>query len=86
MTVGGDLTDGVHRRRHDLQVLYDAKRLGTVLFQFPPSFEPSPASIAIVEECRALLLPEFPMAIEFRNRKWLGLDSVSGISTATASK
>jgi hypothetical protein len=33
-----------------------------------------------------MLLPEFPMAIEFRNRKWLGLDSVSGISTATASK
>lgn len=44
-------------------------KLGAVLFQFPPWFVPSPASLAHIAAC-ADKLPDFQLAVEFRNKAW----------------
>lgn len=44
-------------------------KLGTVLFQFPPWFVPSPASLSHIAAC-VEKLPGFQLAIEFRNKAW----------------
>jgi uncharacterized protein YecE (DUF72 family) len=44
-------------------------KLGAVLFQFPPWFVPSPASLAHIAAC-VDRLPGFQIAVEFRNRAW----------------
>lgn len=56
-----------------LMPLYSAGKLGFVLFQFPEWFMPSSASKAYVLRC-ASLLPDYRIAVEFRQRAWLGDD------------
>jgi uncharacterized protein YecE (DUF72 family) len=47
-----------------------AKRLGAVLFQFPPWFHPEPANYEYISSCRKKI-PQFRMAVEFRVGSWL---------------
>lgn len=44
-------------------------KLGTLLFQFPPWFVPSPSSLSHIAACIDRL-PGFQLAIEFRNKAW----------------
>lgn len=53
-----------------LQPLATAGKLGTILMQLPPWFGISRENKRYLEQCRALL-PERPLAVEFRNRSWL---------------
>lgn len=61
------------RFREGLQPLHDAGKLGAVLFQFPKWFLPSPSSYRFMEDLREWL-PEFGLAIEFRQAAWLRED------------
>jgi uncharacterized protein YecE (DUF72 family) len=58
------------RFREGLQPLQDAGKLGAVLFQFPKWFMPSPVSYRFMEDLREWL-PDFGIAIEFRQASWL---------------
>jgi uncharacterized protein YecE (DUF72 family) len=58
------------RFREGLQPLYDAGKLGAVLFQFPKWFLPSPQSYRFMEDLREWL-PDFRIAIEFRQAGWM---------------
>jgi uncharacterized protein YecE (DUF72 family) len=44
-------------------------KLGTVLFQFPPWFVPSPANLSHIAAC-AERLQGIQLAVEFRNKAW----------------
>ncbi|WP_037857854.1 DUF72 domain-containing protein [Streptomyces sp. NRRL S-340] len=52
-----------------LAPLRRAGRLGTVLFQFPPSLTPGPRSEAFVRACRERARG-WPFAVEFRHPDW----------------
>lgn len=52
-----------------IEPLRRVNKLGAVLFQFPPWFVPSPASLAHISACMEKL-PNFQLAVEFRNRAW----------------
>ena len=67
-----------------VRVLADADRLGTVLFQFPSGFIPDDEGIAHVEYCRARLDADFPMAVDFRDRRWFGYKSANGLGPEDA--
>jgi uncharacterized protein YecE (DUF72 family) len=58
------------RFREGLQPLYDAGKLGAVVFQFPKWFLPTPASYRYMEDLREWL-PDFKIAIEFRQVAWM---------------
>jgi len=58
------------RFREGLQPLQDAGKLGAIVFQFPKWFLPSPASYRFMEDLREWL-PDFGIAIEFRQASWL---------------
>lgn len=58
------------RFREGLQPLQDAGKLGAVLFQFPKWFLPSPSAYRFMEDLREWL-PEFGIAIEFRQASWM---------------
>jgi uncharacterized protein YecE (DUF72 family) len=58
------------RFREGLQPLQDAGKLGAVLFQFPKWFLPSPSAYRFMEDLREWL-PDFGIAIEFRQAAWL---------------
>jgi uncharacterized protein YecE (DUF72 family) len=58
------------RFRDGLQPLHDAGKLGAVLFQFPKWFLPSPSSYRFMEDLREWL-PDFRIAIEFRQVGWM---------------
>ena len=58
------------RFREGLQPLHDAGKLGAVLFQFPKWFLPSPSSYRFMEDLREWL-PDFLIAIEFRQVGWM---------------
>jgi len=58
------------RFREGLQPLHDAGKLGAVLFQFPKWFLPSPSSYRFMEDLREWL-PDFRIAIEFRQVGWV---------------
>src|SRR5256884_9104449 len=58
------------RFRAGLQPLQDAGKLGAIVFQFPKWFLPSPASYRFMEDLREWL-PDFRIAIEFRQASWL---------------
>jgi uncharacterized protein YecE (DUF72 family) len=47
------------------------RKLGPVLFQFPPSF---PADLAVLADFLALLPGNFPCAFEFRHPSWLEVE------------
>jgi uncharacterized protein YecE (DUF72 family) len=53
-----------------LEPLARAKRLGSVLLQFPPWFSATRSSIRQLEELRRDY-PELPFAVEFREPSWL---------------
>jgi uncharacterized protein YecE (DUF72 family) len=58
------------RFREGMQPLQQAGKLGAVLFQFPKWFLPSPTSYRFMEDLREWL-PDFHIAIEFRQAAWL---------------
>lgn len=58
------------RFREGMQPLQDAGKLGAIVFQFPKWFLPSPSSYRFVEDLREWL-PDFGIAIEFRQAAWL---------------
>jgi uncharacterized protein YecE (DUF72 family) len=65
------LVDAVWERMNAaVDVLYQGGKLGTVVFQFHPSFKPTADTFAYLAECRRRLYAAFPMAIEFRDRSW----------------
>ena len=65
-------------RRFDsaLLPLDSAGKLGVVLFQFPPWFLPGRESSAYILEAREHL-PQYRMAVEFRNNRWLAEENRS---------
>lgn len=50
--------------------LQSAGKLGAVFFQFPPWFGPRQSSRDYLRQLRRRL-PEYPLAVEFRNNRWL---------------
>src|SRR5438093_10865962 len=58
------------RFREGMQPLQDAGKLAAIVFQFPKWFLPSPASYRFMEDLREWL-PNFGIAIEFRQASWL---------------
>jgi uncharacterized protein YecE (DUF72 family) len=58
------------RFRDALMPLHSAGKLGAVLFQFPQWFVISRKSKAYIEEC-ADRLPDYRVAVEFRNKLWM---------------
>ena len=58
------------RFREGLQPLQDAAKLGAIVFQFPKWFLPSPNAYRFMEDLREWL-PDFGIAIEFRQAVWL---------------
>ena len=61
------------RFREGMQPLQDAGKLGAIVFQFPKWFLPSPGSYRFMEDLREWL-PDFRIAIEFRQAAWLRED------------
>lgn len=53
-----------------LEPVYQAGKLGVVVFQFHLSYHPSESALAYILECRKRLDSRFPMAAEFRCRRW----------------
>ncbi len=60
--------------REALLPLDSAGKLGVVLFQFPPWFLPGEESRQHILSCQAQL-PQYSLAVEFRNHRWLEEDS-----------
>jgi uncharacterized protein YecE (DUF72 family) len=66
-----DAVDEVWQRfRYALMPLRSAGQLGAVLFQFPQLFVIAKKNKAYIEECAALL-PDYRVAVEFRNETWM---------------
>ena len=57
--------------KNALVPLQQARKLGVVLFQFPPWFTPSPDNLAHLSEC-VERMQGFMLAVEFRNATWFG--------------
>ncbi len=57
--------------REALRPLHSAGKLGAVFFQFPPWFHPGRKARVHLEEL-AQRLPEYDLAVEFRNGAWFG--------------
>lgn len=53
-----------------LEPLWQAGKLGVVLFQFPPWFHMSRQNMGYIEHCRRMM-PQHRLAVEFRNGSWL---------------
>jgi uncharacterized protein YecE (DUF72 family) len=51
--------------------LDSAGKLGVVLFQFPPWFMPGGESTDYILEVKEERLPQYTIAVEFRNNRWL---------------
>ena len=67
----GELLQNLWARFDDaLLPLDSAGKLGVVLFQFPPWFQPGIAQMDHVLACREQLAPH-TVAVEFRNNRWL---------------
>ena len=67
----GELTDELWRRfEMSLLPLDTVGKLGIVLFQFPPWFLPSRQQLDYILLCKDRL-PQYRLAIEFRNNVWL---------------
>jgi uncharacterized protein YecE (DUF72 family) len=58
------------RFREGLQPLQDAGKLGAIVFQFPKWFLPGPNAYRFMEDLREWL-PDFGIAIEFRQAAWM---------------
>jgi uncharacterized protein YecE (DUF72 family) len=67
-----ELTDALWSEfRNALVPLKQARKLGVVLFQFPPWFTPSPENRAHLDQCMERM-HGFTLAVEFRNATWFG--------------
>jgi uncharacterized protein YecE (DUF72 family) len=55
-----------------LEPMILAQKMGVVLFQFHTTFSPNETSREYVEECAHLLRKDVKMAVEFRDRNWIG--------------
>jgi uncharacterized protein YecE (DUF72 family) len=67
-----DLRDDMWQRfASALLPLDSAGKLGVVLFQFPPWFMPSAESTDYILEVKEERLPQYTVAVEFRNNRWL---------------
>ncbi len=70
-----EVVDEVWQRFRDaLMPLHSAGKLGVVLFQFPAWFVISRKAKAYIEEC-AERLPDYRVAVEFRNKSWMEKDN-----------
>jgi uncharacterized protein YecE (DUF72 family) len=66
-----ELTDELWQRfESSLLPLDTVGKLGVVLFQFPPWFYPGSQQLDYIEMCKGKL-PQYRLAIEFRNNVWL---------------
>lgn len=65
----GTLPDLFNKYRQAIMPLVAAGQLKTILFQFPPYFEPSVKHIEYFHRIREWL-PHLPIAVELRNRQW----------------
>jgi len=67
-----DLRDEMWQRfASALLPLDSAGKLGVVLFQFPPWFMPGSESTDYILEVKEERLPQYTVAVEFRNNRWL---------------
>lgn len=74
------LVDALWQRMNEvIAELHQGGMLSVVVFQFHVSFDPSPDNICYVAECRRRLWHQFPMAVEFRNRKWYSLGAAEAV-------
>ncbi len=55
--------------RESIEPVINAGKLNALLFQFPPWFDVSKEHIAKLRKIKELL-PDLPLALEFRNRSW----------------
>jgi uncharacterized protein YecE (DUF72 family) len=53
-----------------VELFRKAKRLGVVLFQFPPWFHPEPKNFDYIDSCQEKLYP-YQVAVEFQAGSWL---------------
>ncbi|MFN2594054.1 MAG: DUF72 domain-containing protein [Actinomycetota bacterium] len=58
-----------------LQPLYDAKKMGLLLFQFPPWFTIARKNKDYILECAKRAAP-YKICVEFRNKTWMTEDNV----------
>ena len=58
------------RFRAGLQPLVDARKLGTIVFQFPKWFLPNPLAYRFMEDLREWV-PDAAVAVEFRQQSWM---------------
>jgi hypothetical protein len=74
------LVDALWQRMNEVVAeLHQGGMLSVVVFQFHVSFDPSPDNICYVAECRRRLWHQFPMAVEFRNRKWYAVGAAEAV-------
>lgn len=67
----GEFEDELWKRfERSLLPLDSSGKLGVVLFQFPPWFSPSAEALTHILKCQEKL-PQFRIAVEFRNGLWL---------------
>ncbi len=57
---------------------HNAGKLGTVLFQYPPWFKYSQDNLSYIEKCRHKM-PDYHLAVEFRNPSWVDDDHVEEV-------
>ena len=73
--------DGVeecwNRFDHALRPLHEAGRLGAVVLSYPHWLSPKDETRAEVAAAR-VRLPDYRLAVEFANEKWLGDDEIDG--------
>jgi uncharacterized protein YecE (DUF72 family) len=62
------------RFRSALMPLYEAAKVGALLFQFPPWFVISKANKLYILECKERAEP-FRICVEFRNKTWMSEDN-----------
>eukprot|EP00002_Diphylleia_rotans_P028476 TRINITY_DN574_c0_g1_i5.p1 TRINITY_DN574_c0_g1~~TRINITY_DN574_c0_g1_i5.p1 ORF type:complete len:376 (+),score=51.11 TRINITY_DN574_c0_g1_i5:82-1209(+) len=73
----GDLLPELWKQFNESLVpIYEAGKLGVVLFQFMDGFRCNSYNIDYVSECRRYLDPRFRMAVEFRSSTWLSDSSI----------
>jgi uncharacterized protein YecE (DUF72 family) len=62
-----------------MRPLHAARKLGSVLFQFPPWVTPNKAVYAHIKECKERLA-DYQLTVEFRNKAWFsqGLEEALG--------
>jgi uncharacterized protein YecE (DUF72 family) len=61
------------RQAEALAPLKEAAKLGLMVFQFPPWFHHSAASLRQILDCRERMAP-LPVAVEFRHGSWLAAE------------